>query len=105
MNEEPSPGELALWQVLALIPAGQVVTYGQLAELAGLPRQARRVGRLLAQLPEDTSLPWHRVINAQGRLSLASQSTAAALQTERLRSEGVDVQQGRVSLVRYRWVP
>lgn len=62
---------MALYSVLGQVPAGKVVSYGQLAELAGLGRAARWVGRTLGQLPSDTRLPWHRVLGAGGRLSLA----------------------------------
>jgi methylated-DNA-protein-cysteine methyltransferase-like protein len=55
---------------LAQVPEGKVVSYGQLAELAGLGRAARWVGRTLSQLPGDTKLPWHRVLGAGGRISL-----------------------------------
>ena len=51
-----------IWQVVASIPYGTVATYGQVAQLAGLPGYARYVGATLKQLPKDTLLPWHRVI-------------------------------------------
>ena len=57
----------ALYSVLGQVPPGKVVSYGQLAELAGLGRAARWVGRTLGQLPVDTRLPWHRVLAAGGR--------------------------------------
>lgn len=106
---DPDTGEdaraLACWQVLARVPAGHVITYGQLAELAGLPRQARWVGRLLSQLPADSGLPWHRVVNAQGRLSLPPHHPGAEEQAARLRAEGVFLQDGKLNLTRYRWQP
>lgn len=68
----------ALYLVLAQVPPGQVVSYGQLAELAGLGRAARWVGRTLSQLPVDTRLPWHRVLGAGGRISLPADSPAVA---------------------------
>ena len=89
--------------MVASIPAGRVATYGQVAELAGLPRGARRVGRVLAALPSDSRLPWHRVINAAGRLSLPGAS--GTRQQRLLRDEGVRVCDRRVDLRRYRWVP
>ena len=54
----------ALYLTLAQVPEGKVVSYGQLAELAGLGRAARWVGRTLSQLPGDSKLPWHRVLGA-----------------------------------------
>ena len=59
-----------LYIVLSKIPSGRLVTYGQLAKMAGYPGAARAVGALLKQLPEGTQLPWHRVVAAGGRLSL-----------------------------------
>lgn len=92
-----------IWQVVGSIPRGTVATYGQVAELAGLPRGARRVGRTLASLPAGTRLPWHRVVNAQGRVSLSG--AAARHQRDRLRSEGIDIRDDRISLARFRWTP
>ncbi|RYD89410.1 MAG: methyltransferase, partial [Sphingobacteriales bacterium] len=59
-----------IYQVVALIPYGKVATYGQIARLAGLPRHARLVGYALNRLGAEHDLPWHPVINAQGRISL-----------------------------------
>lgn len=92
-----------VWQVVAAIPPGSVATYGQVAELAGLPRAARRVGRILASLPAGTRLPWHRVVNASGRSSLPG--AAGAEQRRRLAAEGVRFVNGRTSLERFRWRP
>lgn len=99
---EGSPSE-RIWHAVASIPAGRVATYGQIAELAGLPRGARRVGRVLAALPADSRLPWHRVINAAGRSSL--RGAAGARQRRLLRAEGVRLRGGRVDLRRYGWTP
>ncbi|ASL25811.1 MGMT family protein [Azotobacter chroococcum] len=95
----------ALYQTLARVPAGQVISYGRLAELAGLGRAARWVGRILAQLPEDTRLPWHRVVAADGRLSLAPGSPAGDEQRARLRAEGLTVHGNRVDIRRHSWNP
>lgn len=94
-----------LYITLAQVPAGTVVTYGQLAELAGLGRAARWVGTQLRNLPDDSKLPWHRVINQAGRLSVPEGSETWLEQSQRLRTEGVQVSNGRVSLQRYRWRP
>jgi methylated-DNA-protein-cysteine methyltransferase-like protein len=101
----PDPRKLALYAALAAIPKGRVVTYGQLAELAGLARAARWVGRQLSQLPEGSSLPWHRVIAAGGRLSLVAGSPAGDEQRARLRDEGVTVCGNQVDIRRHRWRP
>lgn len=91
-----------LYTVLANIPAGRVVTYGQLAALAGKPRAARWVGRVLRNLPQDSRLPWFRVINARGAVSFPPQSDEARLQVRLLQAEGIEVSRNHtVDLKRY----
>ncbi|MFC6635006.1 MGMT family protein [Microbulbifer taiwanensis] len=90
-------------RVLASVPRGRVITYGDLAEMAGYPRAARLAGQTLRKLPRDTRLPWHRVINAQGRISLPE--PGAQRQRERLEREGITLLKGRVELAKYRWQP
>jgi methylated-DNA-protein-cysteine methyltransferase-like protein len=95
-----------VWQVIALIPKGRVATYGQVAELAGLPGGARRVGRVLSQLPRGTRIPWHRVVNASGGISLPESSGGYGRQRTRLEKEGVLFSaSGRIALRKYRWEP
>jgi len=93
----------AVYLTMAQIPPGKVTSYGELASLAGLGRAARWVGRLMSQLPDDTRLPWHRVIGAGGRLSLPAGSRAGHEQRERLRAEGVTIVNGRVDMRRHGW--
>ena len=93
----------ALYGALSQVPEGKVVTYGQLAKLAGLGRAARWVGSQLKKLPEGTNLPWHRVLNHTGRLSVPEGSEVWIEQIQRLRAEGVNVVGGRVSLRLYKW--
>ncbi|MDH1262192.1 MULTISPECIES: MGMT family protein [unclassified Pseudomonas] len=95
----------ALYIALSQVPEGHVVSYGQLAELAGLGRAARWVGRTLSQLPEGTTLPWHRVIAAGGRLSLAAGTVSGEEQRARLRAEGVFIHNERVDIRRHGWRP
>lgn len=78
-----------VWQIVASIPEGCVTTYGEVARLAGSPRAARQVGGVLRRLPEGSTLPWHRVVNRHGAISL----TGPDLQRQRqaLLSEGVQV--------------
>jgi methylated-DNA-protein-cysteine methyltransferase-like protein len=86
------------------IPRGRVSTYGAIAKVAGLPRQARLVGYALHRLGGSTSVPWHRVINASGRISLSDANGAATTQRLRLIAEGVAVGAGgRISLASYGW--
>ncbi len=91
--------------LLSNIPEGRLVTYGQLAKMMGYPGAARWVGRTLAQLPEATELPWHRVVAAGGRLSLPANTVSGEEQRQRLRSEGVFVEGDRVKLRGYEWQP
>lgn len=95
----------ALYSTLAQVPEGKVVSYGQLAELAGLGRAARWVGRTLSQLPEDTKLPWHRVLGAGGRISLPAGRASGDEQRARLRMEGITVLNNRVDIQRHGWRP
>ncbi|EAS64052.1 MGMT family protein [Photobacterium angustum] len=84
------------------IPIGKISTYGDIAKFSGFPGYARQVGRLLSNLPQGSTLPWHRVINSKGSISLCGDGRAR--QIEALRNEGVIVtEQGRVSLKAYRW--
>ena len=92
-----------IYAVVARIPRGRVATYGQIAELAGIPGHARQVGYALHRTPDDVVVPWHRVINAQGRISLGEH--AGAIQRQLLASEGVELRGDRVDLKRYRWLP
>jgi len=71
------------------IPRGTTLSYGEVAREAGLPRRARLVGRVLSELPAGSTLPWHRVVNASGRISL--RGAAAREQRRRLRADGVRV--------------
>lgn len=89
-----------VYQVVAAIPPGRVATYGQVAQLAEVPNGARLVGTTLSNLPRGSKLPWHRVLNAQGRSSLSPQG--AKRQLRLLREEGVLAINGRVDLQRYR---
>lgn len=101
----PTARELAIERILATvdaIPRGRVATYGQVAAEAGLPRRARLVGHTLRNLGARTELPWHRVLNAAGRLSTVG--AARREQSRRLRREGVPVDaRGRVDLRSHRW--
>lgn len=94
----PAANREALYLALMSIPAGKVITYGQLAKLAGLPGAARLAGSALCGLPENTVLPWHRVINAQGKISLPVDSAAYKKQRQRLQAEGVQIVNEKISL-------
>jgi len=91
----------AVWQVVADIPAGHVLTYGEVARLSGMPRYARRVSQAMRWAPRSMNLPWHRVINAQGRISFPSDSRNFERQKALLQEEGVVFLDGRVDLERF----
>lgn len=105
MTQEPDINH-RIWQVVALIPSGKIATYGDVARQAGLPGAARRVGRALRALPGDTRIPWHRVIGAQGKISLPEDSTSHHTQRERLEAEGIFFRaSGRLDMEKFRWQP
>jgi methylated-DNA-protein-cysteine methyltransferase-like protein len=90
--------------VVSRIPKGRIATYGQIAHLAGMPRQARLVGYALHALPADTRVPWHRVVNAQGAISTPPRS--AARQRRLLEKEGIKFDsRARISLEAFQWEP
>ena len=94
-----------IYAAVRRIPRGRVTTYGAIARMAGLAGQARLVGYALSNLHGASALPWHRVINAQGRLSLERVGSPSGLtQRLELQREGVTVDAGgRVSLAKFGW--
>ena len=94
-----------IYAVVHRVPRGRVVTYGQVASLAGLDGQARQVGYALHATPTGSDIPWHRVINAQGRVSQRAEEGFEHVQQQLLEAEGVLFHNGRVSLEKFRWEP
>ena len=94
----------AFYETIACVPYGKVATYGQIATLAGYPGRARQVGFALAGMPVESDLPWHRIINAQGKVSPRSGSSHL-VQYELLASEGVVFTAQRIDLKRFGWRP
>ncbi|GAA3577047.1 MULTISPECIES: MGMT family protein [Marinobacter] len=101
---EPSREE-KIWQVVFAIPPGCVASYGQVADMAGLGRQARLVGRVLSQLPDGHALPWHRVLRSNGQIAFPEGSERHLQQVALLQAEGIDAGRGRVTMSQYRWQP
>src|SRR5688572_9049639 len=96
-TNEDNPALQAIWDVVAQIPRGRVSTYGDVAREAGLPGRARQVGYALKHVPDGMHLPWHRVVGSGGKIVFPPASSAYREQTRRLRSEGVKVENGRVT--------
>ncbi|WP_322819566.1 methylated-DNA--[protein]-cysteine S-methyltransferase [Tepidiforma sp.] len=95
-----------VYALVSAIPPGRVMTYGQVALELGAPAAARAVGYALSYLPLDTGVPWWRVVNAAGGISLRGRADAADLQRRLLEEEGVVFDGGgRLDLRRYRWFP
>ncbi|CNF03374.1 MGMT family protein [Yersinia mollaretii] len=91
-----------VFQVVAAIPYGKVTTYGDIARLIGSPRAARQVGGVLKRLPEGSTLPWHRVINRHGEISLIGDDYLR--QKKALLAEEIEIDvTGRIDLQQYRW--
>ncbi|ENM5744261.1 DNA base-flipping protein [Vibrio mimicus] len=93
-----------IFVVIHQIPVGKVSTYGAIAKMAGYPGYARHVGKALGNLPEGSQLPWYRVINSQGKISLQGEDFVR--QQRNLLAEGVEVSEaGKISLKKYQWQP
>ncbi|CAM4186608.1 MGMT family protein [Pseudoalteromonas byunsanensis] len=93
-----------VYTLIGSIPVGKVAAYGQLAKLAGAANQSRAVGRLLKNLPAQSSLPWFRVINSQGKISFPVSSEKYMQQRQLLESEGVMFINDKVNLKKYQWL-
>ena len=93
-----------IWQIVATIPQGKVATYGSVAEKAGMGLAARHIGHALRDLPLDTRSPWHRVVNAQGRMALPAGSSRHQAQGQRLEKEGISFGRlERIDLKQFGW--
>lgn len=95
-----------IYAVVRRIPRGRVATYGQIATLAGLGGHARQVGYALNAMPDDPTIPWHRVINGKGEISTRAEPGATSEQRKLLEAEGIIFdERGRAPLKKYRWQP
>jgi len=94
-----------VYALVRRIPPGKVLSYGRVAQLLGMPHGAREVGWAMVVLRDDT-VPWHRVVNAQGRVSIKGSPEAAALQRARLEAEGILFDtHDRLDMARHQWDP
>ncbi len=105
MKNKTISNEERIWQVVELIPKGKVSSYGFIADLAGLPKRARFVSTALRKAPTDIELPWHRVLNAQGKISIPKHNPLYQTQWQLLEKEGVTVKNGKVNLTHFAWKP
>lgn len=86
------------------IPRGRVATYGQIARLAGIPKNSRQVGYVLKTLPVGDSIPWFRVVNSKGEISQRGNGDSESVQRQALEEEQVEFDsKGRVLLKRFQW--
>ena len=103
----PQPPRLGtyerIWSVVRRIPPGRVATYGQVARAAGFADQPRLAGYALHALPPGSPVPWHRVVNARGRISLPLLDGEYALQRAMLEAEGIEFAGERIDLARQGW--
>lgn len=91
--------------IMKQIPSGKIMTYGQVAATAGSPRAARQVTRILHSMSAKYDLPWHRIVNVQGRIVLQDEESRL-FQRKLLQDEGVEIDQdGRIDLSRFRFDP
>ena len=88
----------SVWKVVSEIPTGHVLTYGEVARLSGMPRAARRVSQALRRAPRGLNVPWHRVINSQGKISFPEDSSGWLKQKNKLEEEGVVFLEGKINL-------
>ena len=94
-----------IYDTIRDIPRGKVASYGQVAEIAGIPRGARQVGWALRRLPRGHDVPWHRVITASGRIAFDKGTPGFRKQRSLLMKEDVAVIAGRIDMQKYRWQP
>ncbi len=94
-----------VYAVVRRIPAGKVTSYGRIAQMLGRPHAARAVGYALSALKDkDHNVPWQRVVNSQGRISIHHRELSGSIQAQLLRAEGVEVSDDlRIDLDRFLW--
>lgn len=104
-QKQANPKLQQIWKTVAVIPIGKVASYGQIADLAGLPGRARLVGKALGMAPNSLSLPWYRVLRSSGQLAFEKGSQNAERQKDFLQQENVLVLNNRVKLKEFGWQP
>lgn len=94
-----------IWETIGDIPPGTVASYGQIAEIAGIPRGARQVAYALRHAPSELNLPWFRVVQAAGTLAFERGSELFLRQSGLLAEDGVVMLNGKIDMQRFRWQP
>lgn len=94
-----------IWQTVCKVPKGRVASYGQIADLAGLPGRARLVGKILGYAPKEMNIPWFRILRSSGQLAFSVGSNDAEKQKGLLQEEGVVVFNNRVKIKQFGWQP
>lgn len=97
MNSATDQLKIAILQQIAAVPAGYVSSYGDIAKAVGYPSHSRFVGSILKTLPKETKVPWHRIVNSQGKISFPIDSPAFKEQKKRLENEGVVILKGKIA--------
>ncbi len=101
-----SDNEACILMIVRQIPRARVATYGQIARLAGIPRNSRQVGSVLRDLPVGSKVPWFRVVNSKGEISQRDDGSSQSIQRLKLEKEKIVFDKnGRVSLDRFAWNP
>lgn len=105
--KQPQNFDALVLHLVARIPVGRVATYGQVAALAGRPRNSRQVGKILGHLLPKSAVPWHRVVNAQGKISQRAEPHGTeSLQRRLLEAEGITfTKSGRIRMTDFAWEP
>ena len=94
-----------IWETVKRIPKGKVSTYGQIARIAGLGENARLVGYAMHNIPRGSSIPWHRVINSKGMISLPQKDGMYQLQKKLLKKENIVFKGEKIDLTKFEWTP
>jgi len=95
-----------VYEMVRRIPEGKVATYGQIAKLIGYPNHARQIGFALSSLDTNSKIPWHRVVNSQGKISPRGIDGYDDYQRILLEDEGISFNdKGCISLREYQWQP
>lgn len=94
-----------IWKVVSLVPKGCVASYGQIADLAGLPGRARLTSKAMSNAPRELELPWHRIVRSSGQIAFPAGSEFSQLQRSLLLEEGVIVRGRSIKMKDYQWQP